>query len=1029
MFGVKAWMQARRSGVGTAHILATRGIAWFVALACTALIGLEAFRVIELRSDVMAKGRQDTTNLASSLIQHAELTFRTADALLIGIVERLEHDNMNYEGRERLKARFLEELRHSSQFVSFSVINSDGTMSVNSFNAPDASQFSDREYFAYHRDHDDDTLHIGNPVRGRSTGRWLIPASRRFNRADGSFGGIAVAAINPQYFQDIYNRLELGNNGNVLLVTLDRRLLVRRPYVETVVGLPMSKSQLFEQLKQHSKGSAEIVSSTDGILRLVSYEQSQTYPILVSVAQDKAELLAPWKRAAIQRLIETTAIASFIMLMGAFVWRATKGLARNSLELRETNARFDAALANMQTGLSMFDADGRLLVWNARFLELYGMSSDVIRHGASIYDIVAHRKEISGGLDRSARAHVDEFRKDLLRDGRSTSISRLKNARTISITNTAISGGGWLAIHEDITERVSDEEALFSQAAELARINTRFNAALSHMTQGLCMFDERKRLVVWNRRFVELYDIPEKFQKVGTPYEDIVADRYARGIIKADTSPAAVKERVAELVGLASDSHRVDEMADGRFILLSRQPMAGGGWLSIMEDITERRRAEAEIVHLARHDVLTGLPNRAQFNEKLEEAGKRLKRGGAAITVMMVDLDKFKAINDSLGHAAGDALLIEVGRRLKSTIRETDLLARLGGDEFAIIQEGGASQHEGAIALALRIIGAISEPFDLNGFEVNIGTSVGIAMAPEHGSEPEGLLKSADLALYTAKAEGRNDYRIYHPDMLETATSQQLAESELRDAIVHGQFELHYQPVVDVRTRRICAVEALVRWRHPVKGPVELDQFIRLAESTGLIVPIGEWALQRACTDAAKWPSHVGLAINISAAQFRKGNLFDVILCALVESGLAPQRLELEITETPPLENQEAHLATIRQLKNLGISLALDEFGTGYSSVTYLTNFPFDKIKIDRTFTRGVLDRRDYAAVVSSVLTLAKGLGKTTTVEDIETEQQFEYMRQAGVDFAQGRLFSRPVPASSLDFTTHYLPGGQDMVA
>jgi EAL domain-containing protein (putative c-di-GMP-specific phosphodiesterase class I) len=251
----------------------------------------------------------------------------------------------------------------------------------------------------------------------------------------------------------------------------------------------------------------------------------------------------------------------------------------------------------------------------------------------------------------------------------------------------------------------------------------------------------------------------------------------------------------------------------------------------------------------------------------------------------------------------------------------------------------------------------------------------------------------------------------------------------LRDAIAHRQFELHYQPVVDVATRRICGVEALVRWRHPVRGLVGPDQFIPLAESTGLIVPIGEWILQRACTDAAAWPTHISLAINISAVQFKKGNLLDVILCALVESGLEPDRLELEITETSLLENQEAHLATIRQLKNLGISFALDDFGTGYSSVTYLTNFPFDKIKIDRTFTQGVLERRDYAAVVSSVLALAKGLGKITTVEGIETEPQFEYMRQAGVDLAQGYLFSRPVPASSLDFAAHYLPGGQDMVA
>jgi diguanylate cyclase (GGDEF)-like protein len=390
--------------------------------------------------------------------------------------------------------------------------------------------------------------------------------------------------------------------------------------------------------------------------------------------------------------------------------------------------------------------------------------------------------------------------------------------------------------------------------------------------------------------------------------------------------------------------------------------------------------------------------------------------------VMMIDLDKFKAVNDTLGHPAGDQLLVEVSARLKSTIRETDILARLGGDEFAIIQEGGASQYEGATALALRIIDAISRPFDLKGHQASVGTSIGIAMAPENGVEPEELLKRADLALYEAKAGGRNDFRVFQAEMLEVADIQRSAESELRDAIARDEFELHYQPMVDVKQRRLCGVEALVRWRHPTKGLIAPDQFIPLAESTGLIVPLGEWVLRQACTDAASWPAHVKVAINISAVQFKTGNLFDVILCTLVETGLSAERLELEITETSLLENQDAHLTTIRQLKNLGIAMALDDFGVGYSSVSYLTNFPFDKIKIDKSFTKGALNRRDFAAVVSSVLALAQGLGIVTTAEGVETEEQFEYMRKAGVNLVQGYLFGWPVPISQLDLHNTNLP-------
>ena len=721
------------------------------------------------------------------------------------------------------------------------------------------------------------------------------------------------------------------------------------------------------------------------------------------------------------RMLEVAAIAAFILFMGALIWRATRTLAANSIKLRETNDRFDLALANMSNGLSTFDGDGNLLVWNDQYLELYGMSPEVVQRGTHINAIVEHRKR-AGNLDLEVETYVGEFRQALNDVGRSTTTSRLKDGKTISVVNTATADGGWVAIHEDITERVRHEEALFQQATELARTNMRFDTALSNMHHGISMFDQDKRLVVWNQRYAEIYQTPPNLLETGTHIDAVFTDLV---VLKGDTDDAAIERKLEAMDQCSTNSQRVEEFSDGRLILVSRQPMAGGGWVSTHEDITERRRAEAEIVHLARHDVLTGLANRAEFNAKLEEASKRLKRNGGTLTVMMLDLDKFKAVNDTLGHPAGDQLLVEVGRRLQSTIRETDVLARLGGDEFAIIQEGGPNQHEGAIALALRIINAISEPFDLSGQEARVGTSIGIALAPENGVEPEELLKSADLALYDAKANGRNDFRIYHPAMLEIAHTQQSAEIELLDAIARDEFELHYQPVVDVKTRQLCGVEALIRWRHPEKGLISPDQFIPLAESTGLIVPLGEWILQRACADAAAWPAHIKVAINISAVQFKKGNLFDVILCTLVETGLAPERLELEITETSLLENQEAHLATIRQLKNLGITMALDDFGTGYSSVTYLTNFPFDKI--NRAFTHGVLTRRDCAAVVSAVLALAQGLGTITTVEGVETEEQFEYMREAGVDLAQGYLFGRPVPLSQLNLNDAPLP--KEMVA
>jgi len=1134
-----------------AYVPASWAIVGFVFVVCALLLGLETSHILSRRADIMASGRKDTANLASSLVQHAELTFRTADAVLLGAVARLDQDHaLGPEGRQRLRNWFLQEVRNSSQFTGFAVIGSDGSMVVSSAGDNGPANLSDRDYFIYHRDHDDHELLLSKVVRARNADGWLIPATRRFNRPDGTFGGVVIAAIDPGYFQDLYDRLQLGDNGAVLLASSNGSVLVRRPFVEAYVDRDISQGGLFKLLKQAPVGSGEITAATDGVKRLNSYERGKTYPVVVAVAQDVNELLAPWKQDAIRQFGEVIAIMVFISLLGAVVWRITRTLAANAKTSSETNARFDAALANMSNGLSMFDADGNLMIWNERYVELYGMSPELIRRGVSIHTILAHRED-AGNLDSGVEEYVRDFQQELTDFGKSITTSRLKDGRTISVANAAIASGGWVSIHEDSTERIRREEEIAEQAAELGRTNMRFDAALSNMTQGLCLFgadkslvianirfremydlpeelvrpgtplplilqhhadrgaatglsvdqhvqaiptqpnqyfspadgreiaikrtptadggwvathedvtaqrlqekllaekaaeleltndrfnaalsnmsqgismyDQGKRLVVWNDRFAEIYRLPRSLLKVGIHLNVVTEDIVARGILSGEADQTAIASKIASVSVLPIDSDRVEELSDGRLILISRQRTSDGGWLATHEDITERRRAEAEINHLARHDALTGLANRAEFNAKLAEASKRLKRYGGSFTVMMLDLDRFKAVNDTLGHPAGDQLLVEVARRLKSSVRETDVLARLGGDEFAIIHEGAPHQHEGAIALALRIINTVTQPFDLDGHQASVGTSIGIVLAPEHGVEPEELLKKADLALYDVKANGRNDFRVFQAEMLEIADSQQSAESELRDALAAEQFELHYQPVIDVTSRRLCGVEALVRWRHPARGLIEPDQFIPLAESTGLVVALGEWVLQRACSDAVSWPADVKLAINISAVQFRKGNLFDVILCTLVETGLAPERLELEITEAALVENQEAHLTAIRQLRNLGIAVVLDDFGTGNSSINYLVSFPFDRVKIDRSFTHGVLNRRDCAAVVASVLALAHGLGIATTAEGVETEAQLEYMRGAGVDLVQGHLFGRAVPIAQLDLDTAGLPG------
>jgi len=1129
----------------------------------------------------------------------------------------------------------------------------------------------DRPHVREQMEATDDHLTISEPVYGRVSGRLSLQLLRRLSNPDGSFAGIIGLSIDPNFIARFYNAVDLGRNGGISMRNKKGVALAANGFGVSLVGTRPGRQLLAGELAKSPSGHYWGVGNIDGTIRLIAYRTSDRFPLIFTVGLSEESILSEY-RAHRLAYIAVASIVTVIVLIGiGFAVRYQIRLNRSQQELRELNeeisrqnVRFDAAMTNMSCGLAMFDADGHLTIWNERYEQIYNMPRELVRHGASIYDIVGYSREqgkkdfnvekfveyfcrelretgkslatnyladgriisitktaiadggwvgihedvtaqrrqaklveekaaelglantrfdaaisnMSSGLalfdadsrltiwneryenmyqmppgllyqgmsiydiashsvgrgktDFDAVTFIEGFLRELRETGRSLSVNHLADGRVLSIAMSAIAGGGWVGIHEDITEQrqraaelelantrfntalehmslgiclfdpdkrvvvanaryaelyhLSDdqvkpgtalrdilqareatgtgfatdiasyitthpklsgeiqqiadgrfieikrkamanggwltthedvtaekqaEKLIAEKQAELEMINTRFSTALSNMAQGLCMFDGEKRLTVWNDRYVELLGMPQHLLKVGTPLRDILNDRIASDMQKDHNDPA-VLARLTELMKLAPDASRVDQLKDGKYVLLTRQPMAGGGWVTMIEDITERKRAEAEIVHLARHDVLTGLANRAEFNTRLEDASKRLKRNGGNITVMMIDLDRFKAVNDTLGHLAGDHLLTEVARRLQSTVRETDVLARLGGDEFAIIQEGGANQRESAVALALRIIEAISAPFNINGQEMAVGTSIGIAMAPENGVEPGELLKRADLALYSVKSGGRNDYRLFRDEMLEFVNTQQSAERELREAIAHGQFELHYQPVVDIKTRELIGVETLVRWRHPVKGMIAPDNFIPLAETTGLIVPLGEWILNQACADAAKWPDNVKVAINISAIQFKRGNLFEVILATLVKSGLAPERLELEITETSLLENQEAHLTTIRQLKNLGLSIALDDFGTGFSSMNYLTIFPFDKIKIDKSFTKGVLSRTDCQAVVASSLALAKGLGIVTTVEGIETEEQLDYMRTAGVELAQGYLFGKPIPIS-----------------
>jgi diguanylate cyclase (GGDEF)-like protein len=555
-------------------------------------------------------------------------------------------------------------------------------------------------------------------------------------------------------------------------------------------------------------------------------------------------------------------------------------------------------------------------------------------------------------------------------------------------------------------ERVVEERtvALRQREEELRAQNLRFDAALNNMSQALLMFDSSARLVISNHRYGEMYGLSPEMVEPGCLLRDLLERRRDSGTFSDD--PDSYIENLMAVIAQGNTWSQLMELPDGRTISVLNHPMAGGGWVATHEDITERRRAEKQIAHMARHDALTDLPNRVLLRERLAHALAELPRD-KRLAVLYLDLDHFKGVNDTLGHQIGDELLKTVAARLHDCVREVDTVARVGGDEFAIIYTGIEQPNEAA-TLAARICEAIKEPCDLHGHAVIVDTSIGIALAPGDGTDPTELLKNADMALYRAKADGRGTYRFFEPAMDARMKTRRTLELALRMALINGEFELHYQPLVNLDDRRITCCEALIRWHHPERGLIPPVDFIPIAEEIGLIVPLGEWVLRQACADAMQWPDDIKVAVNLSPIQVMNQNLVTVIVGALAAAGLPASRLEVEITESVLMQNSEATLATLHRLRELGVKISMDDFGTGYSSLSYLRSFPFDKIKIDRCFISGLATGDDSVAIVMAIAGLAKHLGIATTAEGVETKQQLQQVRALGCSEMQGFLFSPP---------------------
>ena len=1015
-----------------------RGLIVGTALIVAAIVGANAVVLYQFHESTLRESQTSLLRQSLTLSEIVDRTFQAADLVLTSVAEKiraaaLADNDLRAMAGEEFHSYLKVEKAELPQIDTLGVLDAEGRRLAHSRGWPITDiDLSSRDYFQALKTNPKQPLFISTPVRGTSTGAWVVVVARPVLSREGELLGVVFASTLMSYFEELFGSTSLGDGYAATLLRQDGTLLARYPMAGQIGN--RTPASVLAKLTDSRWGVSRAVSPVDHQARVAAGYRLASYPLVVIATQNEEAVFAAWRATALRMGLAATVMTLIIIIAAWLIARSwtqqdrlnaaraeitearnVRALAEAHLvrqqDLTEQSNRFNAAVENMSQGLCMFDRESRLVVCNDLYARMYGLPEELRRPGALHRDIIAHR--VRTGVLQGARGEDAVHRAvsalaALPTEKRSSRVDAHADGRLVRVTRQPMPGGGWVATHEDITELRRAEQ-------ELEETRQFLDSIIQNIPVAVVVKDAKtRRFVLVNRAFEAMIGWPPA-DLLGRTVFDIYGPKDATFIDNAD------RASLDHSGSLNYAEYEVNTPVHGPRVLATNRIAIRGAdgdakyLINVIDDVTERKKSEQRIAFMAHHDAMTGLANRTTLMEEIDKAAAHQRRAGEPFAVLLLDLDRFKHVNDTLGHSAGDALLRETAMRLKALLA-TEVLARLGGDEFAVILRGDANPGTAASVLADRIIETIAKPFVINGNEVNIGTSIGIAVAPERETDPGSLLKMADMALYRAKAAGRNRYCFFDPHMGAEADERHALENELRRAVPRGELELHYQPVVDSRTLRIRGAEALVRWRHPTKGLIPPDKFIPLAEDTGIIAQIGEWVLRTACADAARWPTDVKVAVNLSPVQLRKASLPDTVMQALAQSGLPPERLEIEITETALIESAAECLMTLHRFKSAGIAVALDDFGTGYSSLSQLTMFPFDKIKIDKAFTQELTRSNEAAAIILATLTLARALNMETTAEGVETPEQFDLLRLAGVTSVQGYLFMRPCPVSEIDF-------------